>query len=86
MCIYKKIQNQDKFLVNLQQSISFINGSMSKIWTSLEAEREALSNDNSKINAEEENVIITLSYLMEKVILFLGQTFNTCGYIRRLIF
>ena len=40
-------------------------------------------NENSEINPEEENLLITISYLMDQVVLFLGQAVNTRAHIRR---
>ena len=40
-------------------------------------------NENSEINPEEENPLITISYLMDQVVLFLGQAVNTRAHIRR---
>ena len=74
--------NQDQSLVYLKRRISFIYGPLNKIWTASEAEKEALSNENSEISPYEENRLITTSYLMDQVILLLGQAINTCAYIR----
>ena len=55
--------NQDKSLVNLQQRLSFIYGPHSKTGRALEAEKEALSNENSETNPEKEIPQITIPYL-----------------------
>ena len=40
-------------------------------------------NENSEINSEEENPLITISYLMDQVVLFLGQAVHPHADIRR---
>ena len=40
-------------------------------------------NENSEINPEEQNPLITISYLMDQVVLFLCQAVNTRAHIRR---
>ena len=66
------------------QRISFIYGPLNKTWIALEAEKEALLNENSEINTEEENSLIAISCLMDHVILLLDQAVNICTYIRRI--
>ena len=41
------------------------------------------SNENSEINPEEENPLITISYLMDQVSLKLVQAVDACTYLRR---
>lgn len=62
--------NQDKSFVNLQERISITYGPLSQ--TALETEKEALPDENSEVNPEEENSLITISYLMDQITLLLG--------------
>ena len=68
----------------IRTKISFIYGPLNKTWIALEAEKEALLNENSEINTEEENSLIAISCLMDHVILLLDQAVNICTYIRRI--
>ena len=75
--------NQGKSFINLQKRSFFIYELLSKIWTTLEAEKEGFSNWNSEINPEEVNPLIIISYLIDQVVLLFGQVVNTCAYIGR---
>ena len=69
---------QDKHLSNLQQRIDFVYGSLTGIWTAMEAEKESYVTDEG-----ETKPLFAMSRLFDQVILFLGQAMNSCSYIRR---
>ena len=79
--------NQDKSLHNLQKRIAFVYGPLSKIWTALEAEKEAFECNEDRVDEgkteEGENPLKIMSDMMDQVVLLLGQAINTCSYIRR---
>ena len=70
--------NQDKALGNLQQTVAFVYGLLTKIWTAMEAEKESYLAEEGKTNP-----LFEMSKLFYLVILFLGQAMNSCSYIRR---
>ena len=70
--------NQDKTLGNLQQRIAFVYGSLTKIWTAMEAEKESHLGDEGDTNP-----LFEMSKLFDQVILLLGQAMNSCFYVRR---
>ena len=72
---------QDKSLSNLRLRTSFIYGPLIKIWTVLEAEKEAVSNKNL-INLDKENPVIPTSYQLDPTVLLQGQAVCKCSYIR----
>ena len=78
------LERRKAVLTESGQRISFIYGPLNKTWIALEAEKEALLNENSEINTEEENSLIAISCLMDHVILLLDQAVNICTYIRRI--
>ena len=65
--------SQDKTLSNLQQIISFVYGFLTKIWTTIEAEKESYV-----ANKGETNPLFEMSKLFDQVIL-LGQAMNSCS-------
>ena len=70
--------NQDKTLGNLQQRIAFAYGSLTKIWTAMEAEKESYLADEG-----ETNPLFKMSKFFDQVVSLLGQAMNSCSYIRR---
>ena len=70
--------NQDKTLGNLQQRIAFAYGSLTKIWTAMEAEKESYLADEG-----ETNPLFKMSKFFDQVVSLLGQAMYSCSYIRR---
>ena len=65
-------------LSNLQQIIAFVYGSLTKIWTAVETEKESCVADEGKTNH-----LLEMSNIFDQVILLLKQAMNSCSYSRR---
>ena len=61
----------------------FMGFILSKIWTFLEAEKKALSNENSEISPEEKKLLITIFDGPNNFIAWPDQAVDTLAYIRR---
>ena len=71
--------NQEKALKGTQDKVALILGPLTRLWSIMEAEREALSDDDEAISGHME-----IATLFEQSILLISQAFNAITYHRRL--
>ena len=71
--------NQEKALKGTQEKVASILGPLTRLWSIMEAEREALADDDEATSGHME-----MATLFEQSILLIGQAFNAITYHRRL--
>ena len=71
--------NQEKALKGTQDKVALILGPLTRLWSIMEAEREALPDDDEAISGHME-----IATLFEQSILLISQAFNATTYHRRL--
>ena len=71
--------NQEKALKGTQEKVASILGPLTRLWSIMEAEREALADDDEATSGHME-----IATLFEQSILLIGQAFNAITYHRRL--
>ena len=71
--------NQEKALKGTQDKVALILGPLTRLWSIMEAEREALPDDDEAISGHME-----IATLFEQSILLISQAFNAITYHRRL--
>ena len=71
--------NQEKALKGIQDKVALILGPLTRLWSIMEAEREALPDDDEAISGHME-----IATLFEQSILLISQAFNAITYHRRL--
>ena len=71
--------NQEKALKGTQDKVALILGPLTRLWSIMEAEREALPDDDEAISGHME-----IATLFEQSILLISQAFNAMTYHRRL--
>ena len=73
--------NQEKSLKGTREKVVSILGSLTRLWSIMEAEQEILPGDSHKAVSEH----IKIAGSLEQKILFIGQVFNSISRQRRLL-